>query len=151
MKTKYLRYWILLLAALGLGGCSTVSDLWSDWFGTSAKHDIPAPLVEFKSSVGLSVAGKASVGSAGNAVFLPGQWKGAIFAAGADGNLARFDGALGHETWRVNTQHKLSAGVGVGPTLVVVATSKGEVLAYDHNGKAMWQARCPAKCWRRPP
>lgn len=145
---------LLLVAAVGLAGCATVTDLWDDWFGTSAKRQVPAPLVEFKPSVGLSVAGSASIGNAGTSVFAPGQWPGqgktAIFAAGQDGKLSRFDGAPGREAWRIDTGNKLSAGVGAGPTLVVVGTSKGDVLAYDHGGKPAWQAKVTSEVLAAP-
>lgn len=142
--------WGMLALAATLAGCATVGDLWDDWFGTSAKTDIPAPLAEFKPSAVLTVVGKASVGGAGNSIFTPGQWQGAIFAAGHDGRLARFEGSLGREVWRIDTGHKLSAGVGVGPTLAVVATAKGEVLAFDHNGKPAWQARVSSEVLAPP-
>lgn len=149
---NFMRGGVLALV-VALAGCSTVGDLWGDWFGTSAKKQIPAPLVEFKPSAMLSVAGSASVGDAGNSMFVPGQWQGAIFAAGRDGRLARFEsgpsGGL-RETWRVDTGHKLSAGVGVGPTLAVVGTIKGDVLAFDHNGKAVWQAKVSSEVLAAP-
>lgn len=142
--------WGALALVAALAGCSTVGDLWDDWFGTSAKTQIPAPLVEFKPSATLTVAGRASVGDAGNAIFVPGQWQGALFAAGRDGKLARFDATLGREVWRIDTGHKLSAGVGVGPTRVVVGTLKGDVLAFDHDGKPAWQARVSSEVLAAP-
>jgi outer membrane protein assembly factor BamB len=144
------RLTLPVILTVALAGCATVGDLWDDWFGTSAKKQIPAALVEFKPSAVLSVASSASIGDAGTSVFGPGQWQGAIFAAGRDGRLARFDGGLGRETWRINTGHRLSAGVGVGPALVVVATIKGDVLAYDHNGKAAWQAKVSSEVLAAP-
>lgn len=150
MITHAALRWALLTVVIGLTGCSTVSGLWDDWFGTSAKTQIPAPLVEFKSSAGLSVVGSASIGDAGSSIFVPGQWKGEIFAAGRDGKLSRFDGVPGRETWRADTGYKLSAGVGVGPSLVAVGTQKGDVLAYDHNGKALWQAKVSSEVLAAP-
>lgn len=150
MSPRSALHWALLATLVGLAGCSTVGDLWDDWFGTSAKRQVPAALVEFKPSAGLSVAGSASVGAAGSSVFVPGQWKGSVFAAGADGKLTRFDGVPGRESWRVDTGHKLSAGVGVGPSAVVVGTIKGDVLAYDHNGKALWQTKVSSEVLAAP-
>jgi len=140
----------VMAVGLTLAGCSTVGDLWDDWFGTSAKNQLPAELVAFKPAASVTVSGRASVGDAGNSIFTPGQWKGAVFAAGRDGKLTRFESALGRETWRIDTGHKLSAGVGVGPALVVVGTVKGDVLAYDHNGKALWQAKVSSEVLAAP-
>jgi outer membrane protein assembly factor BamB len=136
--------------ALGVASCSTVGDLWDDWFGTSAKTQIPAPLVDFKPTVEVSVAGNVSVGGAGSSLFAPGQWKGLLFAAGADGRVYRFDGVSGRQAWRVDTGYKLSAGVGVGPGLVVVGTIKGDVLAFDHNGTPLWQAKVSSEVLAAP-
>ena len=44
--------------------------------------------------------------------------------------------------WRINTHAKLSAGVGADDTLVAVGTDKGEVLAFDPDGKPEWTAQC---------
>lgn len=153
MIGRNIARWGALALIAALAGCSTVGDLWDDWFGTSAKTQVPAPLVEFKPSATLTVAGRAEVGTAGNAIFVPGQWQGAIFAAGRDGKLVRFDAGSGgalRETWRIDTGHKLSAGVGVGPTRVVVATGKGEVLAFDHDGKAAWQGQVSSEVLAAP-
>ncbi|WP_430626798.1 outer membrane protein assembly factor BamB [Thiobacter aerophilum] len=128
---------VLFLAA----GCASVGEVWDDWFGTSARREVPAPLLEFTPSVRVAVRAKAQIGSAGNAVFVPGFTQDAVFAAAADGRLARFELATGRELWQVKLKQRLSAGVGVGPKLVVVAGPKGEVFAYDHDGKLVWQTR----------
>lgn len=138
-----------LLAGVGLAvgllflaaGCASVGELWDDWFGTSARRDTPAPLVEFTPGARVTVRAQTQVGSAGNAVFVPGVSQDGVFAAAADGRLARFELPAGHEVWKVELKQRLSAGVGVGPGLVVVAGPKGDVFAYDHQGKPVWTAR----------
>jgi outer membrane protein assembly factor BamB len=142
--------WAVLLLGLLLAGCSTVGDLWSDWFGTSAKRQVPAALVNFTPSASAAIHASAKVSEAGNWIFSPAEFKGAIFAAGRDGKVARFEGGLVRETWRVDTRHKLSAGVGAGATVVVVGTDKGDVLAYDLNGKPLWQAKVSSEVLAAP-
>ena len=43
--------------------------------------------------------------------------------------------------WRISAGKALSAGPGADDTLVVVATDKGDVLAFGPDGKPQWTAR----------
>ena len=43
--------------------------------------------------------------------------------------------------WRIEAGRKLAAGVGADATLVVVGTDKGDVFAFDTNGKSLWQTK----------
>lgn len=145
-----MRFVAILVASFLLFGCANVGELWDDWFGTSARRERPAPLPEFVSLARLTVVARASVGAAGLGMFQPAQWEGAVFAAGADGKLARFEAELAREAWRIDTGKRLSAGVGVGPELVVVATAKGEVLAFGHDGRPRWQAQVASEVLATP-
>jgi len=64
----------------------------------------------------------------------------AIFAAGGE-SLMRVDPRTGAVAWRVDTRMPLSAGVGSDGELVVVASARGDVLAYDSDGKPRWRAQ----------
>src|SRR5882672_7153797 len=90
----------------------------------------PAELVKFKPTAKAKVVWHASVGEADLYIFTPAVYEGAVYAAGADGRLARFDATRGKRLWRINTKEALSGGVGADAGLVVVATKKGAVLAY---------------------
>jgi outer membrane protein assembly factor BamB len=138
-----------LLAALaltfGLAGCGTVGG----WFGFGdnvAAKAKPAELVDFKPSATLARAWEAQVGAGKPYVFAPGSDGEAIYAAGKDGRLARIDLTSGREVWRIDAGTPLSAGVGVGAGLVVVASPKGDVLAYRAaDGKPAWTTRLPGE------
>lgn len=128
---------LILAAALTLTGCSTVSG----WLGGGKAASKPAELVDFKPSAVLTRAWSASVGGAGAHVFSPASDGQAVYAAGQDGRLAKFDLASGRELWRVDAGRALSTGVGVGENLVLVGTSKGEVLAFSaKDGAPLWRA-----------
>ena len=130
----------LIVAALAtsLSGCSW----FGGWFGSDSAAVKPAQLSEFKASASLERQWSASVGSAGPYEFSPDTDGEAVYAAGADGKLARFDLASGREVWRIEVGQALSAGVGVGEGLVLVGTPKGEVLAYKTaDGVLAWKAR----------
>jgi outer membrane protein assembly factor BamB len=64
-----------------------------------------------------------------------------VYAAGAAGQIAGFDVKSGKEVARINTGQRLSGGVAASASLVLVGTSKGEVLAYDTSGKQLWKAQ----------
>ncbi|MDO8436678.1 MAG: outer membrane protein assembly factor BamB [Nitrosomonadaceae bacterium] len=75
------------------------------------------------------------------AVFSPAFANGAVYAANSEGRLVRLDSATGKQAWNIDTQHKLSGGVGVGEGMMLVGTFKGEVLAFDDTGKSLWKAQ----------
>jgi outer membrane protein assembly factor BamB len=77
-------------------------------------------------------------------------YEGAVYAADAGGTLARFDAATGKRKWRVDTKEPLSGGVGADGDLVVVASKKGNVLAYDLNGKLAWKSRVSSEVLMAP-
>lgn len=153
MNLSILKFPLAGLLALSLVGCAGIGDSISTGFGLwggSDKTEKPAPLVEIRSSVALVTQWRASVGAAGDYVFTPAGAAGSVFAAGYDGMLARFDAESGKQQWRVETGKKLSAGVGVGEGLVLAATRKGEVLAYDLDGKPLWQAQVSSEVLSAP-
>jgi len=110
----------------------------------------PAELVKFKPTATAKVMWRASVGEADVYTFSPALLEGAVYAAGANGSLARFDAASGKQRWRVDTKSTLSGGVGADAGLVVVGTSKGVVLAYDTNGKLVWRTQVSSEVLMGP-
>lgn len=136
----------LALLLTPLAGCSTVSD----WFSAKDVRDKPAPLIEFKQTATATATWRASVSAAGDYVFTPAIFGNSVFAAGRDGQISRFDEASGKQIWRIDAGRKLSAGVGVGDGLVLVGTEKGEVLAFDLDGKALWQSRVSSEILSAP-
>ncbi|HYW88512.1 MAG TPA: PQQ-binding-like beta-propeller repeat protein, partial [Chloroflexota bacterium] len=110
----------------------------------------PAELVKFKPTERAKVVWHSSVGEADVYIFTPALYEGAVYAAGADGRLSRFDGANGKRVWRVKTKEELSGGVGADAGVVVVGTRKGGVLAYDVNGKPLWKAQVSSEVLMAP-
>ena len=138
----------LLCAALT--GCQTVGNLLDDIFSSGGKKNLPATLVQFNPSIDVKSRANASIGSASGSIFSPALTKDSVFAANYDGKLARFDADTLKEKWRIDTGKKLTGGVGATDNLVVVGTAKGEVLAYDFEGKALWQARVTSEILSAP-
>lgn len=126
-----------LLAAMVLGGCSTLDKL--NPFAKGAPKVKPAELQSFQPSASLAQQWTGSAAAAGDFVFTPAVVGGSVYVAGRDGTLARYD--EGRAVWRVNAGKPLSGGVAADGRLVVVGTPNGEVLAFDPSGKALWSAR----------
>lgn len=139
----------LTLIAL-LGGCQTVTGWYDDLFSSSSKKTLPAPLVNFTPSVDVKLRASANIGGAGAFVFQPALNREGLFASGFDGKLARFDADTLKQRWQIDAGKKLSGGVGAADNLVVVGTQKGEVLAYDYDGKPLWQARVTSEVLSPP-
>jgi outer membrane protein assembly factor BamB len=110
----------------------------------------PAELVKFTPTATATVAWRANVGDAGAYIFTPALYRGAVYAASAKGAVARFDAANGKQAWRVETKRPLSGGVGADADLVLVGTLKGEVVALDLEGKAVWSAQVSSEVLSAP-
>lgn len=148
-----LRAPLASVLVLALAGCAGFGESISTGFGlwgSNERAEKPAPLVEIKPSMQLAVQWKASVGGANDYVFTPAVLDGSVYAAGHGGDIARFDAQSGKQLWRTVAGKKLSAGVGVGSGLVLVATRKGEVLAYDLDGKVVWESRVSSEVLSAP-
>lgn len=131
-----------------LAGCSSLSEGFG-LFGAS-NSNVKAELPEFKPSAVAALLWRQQMGAAGGFVFSPSIVKDGIFAAGQDGQIARFDADNGIQVWRTDAGRKLSSGVGTSDNLVVVGTAKGDVLAFDHSGKPLWQAKVTSEVLSAP-
>lgn len=131
---------IAVVALLTLSGCSTVGNMYDRWFGSQPASK-PAPLTAIKQTVQARVVWRAAVGAAERSVFFPAISGSTVYAAGAAGQVAGFDVKSGKEIARITTGQRLSGGVAAGGSLVLVGTSKGEVLAFDGGGKQRWKAQ----------
>ncbi len=138
---------LLCVAAL-LAGCSTMEKLNPvNWFSSSPKLK-PAELEPISPSATLATLWQSGVGSGGGYVLTPAVVGSSVYAAAQDGTIARFDN--GGQVWRINAGKPVSGGVGSDGQMVVVATPKGEVLAFDSSGKSMWTARVTSEVLAAP-
>jgi outer membrane protein assembly factor BamB len=153
---QYKKVSLILLAVSSLmlvTACSTLSDLKTDVsdriFGRVAA-DAPDPLVEIKETANSKVLWQAKVGSAEDFEFSPSVEAGYAYAASANGEIVKLDATNGSQVWRVNAGEKLSGGVGVGGSLVMVGTQKGVVYAYDISGKLQWKSKLSSEVLSAP-
>lgn len=141
---------LVLVAAL-MAGCSTVETAVNSInpFSSSTPKLKMAELASIESSAQVRPLWQASIGSAGAQTFSPAVVGRSIYAAAADGSLARFDD--GRQVWRIAAGQPLSGGVGADAALVVVGTPKGEVLAFDTGtGREAWKARVSSEVLAAP-
>lgn len=142
---------VVLVAAL-LSGCSGLQKLNPlNWWDSADSGPQPAALTPIQSTLALKPVWRAGVGAAGNFLFTPAISDGTVFAAAADGTLAAFDAGTGAQKWRIQANRAgLSAGAAAGAGSVVVATVKGEVLAFDVDGKERWKAQASSEVLATP-
>ena len=143
-RLRAYRLPVALLLLATVGGCTTIKEyiptipaLSLRWLWDSKK---PGPLPELKPSATATIGMTVSVGRA-TPGFAPLVLPDAIYAASVDGALTRIEPTTGRTVWKVDAGRTLSAGPGADADTVVVGTDKGDVLAFDANGKALWTAR----------
>ncbi|MFB9126288.1 outer membrane protein assembly factor BamB [Paraburkholderia dipogonis] len=112
---------------------------------TKDERRVPTPLTEFKPVLDVQQAWKASVGKAGRYLFSPVAVGNAVYAAGANGSVAKIDAQTGQDVWRVKLHDDLSAGVGSDGTLTAVGGLKGDVYVLGADGKQLWTAKAPGE------
>lgn len=133
-----------------VAGCSTISSL--NPFGTKNKTTMPAQLVELKASMAVRTAWKLDLGKVkdSNYQFTPAVVGNTVVLAGPDGTLARVESASGRPLWRVKAQSGLTAGVGTDGETIVVGGLKGQVLAFDMNGRSLWVVQASSEVLSSP-
>jgi outer membrane protein assembly factor BamB len=132
-----------------LAGCSALSAL-NPFSSKAPPRNPPAALVDFKPSMRVHTAWTASVGNAGTFVFSPAVTGDSVFVAAADGTIARIDATSGRSLWRINAGSPLTAGVGSDGMTVAVVGEKGQLLAFDANGKLRWKAQASSEVLSAP-
>lgn len=143
-----MRLFLALPLAIVLSACSTMEKINPvNWFSSAPKVK-PAELEPISPSAALAVLWQSGVGSAGGYVLTPAVAGSSVYAAAQDGTVARYDS--GSQVWRINAGQTISGGVGADGSMVVVATAKGEVLAFDNTGKALWKARVTSEVLAAP-
>jgi len=125
-------------AALLAAGCSSWNPLVA--LGIKTEANKPNALTPINASVTPRIAWSTRVGKSLGYAFRPVYAGGRIYAAAGDGVISVLDEDTGKVVSRIETRKRVSGGVEVNDGLIIVGTIKGEVLAYDMNGKELWTA-----------
>jgi outer membrane protein assembly factor BamB len=136
--------WLLLAA-----GCVAPGDYFDKWFG-SGPIQKPAELVVFKPTATAKIVWQANVGASEKRVFSPAIQDNVVYAAGASGQILRLDAATGKVLGRIDSKIALSGGVGTDGKIVLVGGAKGEVVAFDVNGKELWRSQMTSEVLSAP-
>ncbi len=137
MVDRILERWLLaLLGLFALAGCSGVEDT----------TEPPTPLEKLETvQVEPEVLWRRSVGSGAPGrllrlePFVAGE---RVFAAGRDGRVTAFAVASGKRLWERDLEMPVTAGVGGGAGLVLVAGGERELVALDAGtGETRWRHR----------
>jgi len=129
----------LLLALLALGGCSAVESV-QGWMGKKGPND-PAKLTDFSPSAKFEVRWHSDVGDAETSLLQPALTADAIYGVSGKGVLSRLERASGKQIWRIESGIHVTGGVGAGEGLVLIGSDKGDLLAYDEQGKIRWKSK----------
>ncbi len=143
------RLGAIVLCTATTAGCVAPGDYFDRWFGNGPAQK-PAELVVFKPSATPKILWQANVGSAEKHVFSPVIIDGAVYAAGAAGQISSFEAASGKIAGRIDSKTPLSGGVGAGVKLIIAGTAKGEVLALDKSGKQVWKTQLTSEVLSAP-
>jgi outer membrane protein assembly factor BamB len=150
MRLFPIRRLIVVAGLVAVGGCQTVSSTYDRWFGSSRPAQKPAELVIIQPTATAKIIWRGSVGDAGNSVFYPAVSGNIVYAAGASGQIIGFDAANGAPLARMEVGQRISGGVGSSGGMVLAGTPKGEVLAFDRNGKPLWKAQLSGEVLSAP-
>lgn len=130
---------LLLGLLFALGGCASTDESIPDWAGVKGDAE-PAKLVEFSQTAKFEVRWQSNVGYQGTDMLLPALTKNAVYSASGNGSLTRLDRTTGKQVWQIPTGITVSGGVASGDGMVLVGGDKGDVLAYDEDGKLRWKS-----------
>jgi outer membrane protein assembly factor BamB len=130
---------LMLGLLFALGGCASTDESIPDWAGVKGDAE-PAKLVEFTETAKFEVRWHSNVGIQGTDMLQSALTKDAVYSAADDGSLTRLDRTNGKQVWRIKTGINISGGVSSGDGLVLVGGDKGDVLAYDEDGKLRWKS-----------
>jgi outer membrane protein assembly factor BamB len=130
---------LALLAAVGAvaAGCSSWNPLVTLGFKNEPANK-PTPLAPINATLTPRAIWTTKVGKSLGYSFRPVYSGGRIYTASGDGVISVLDEDSGKVVNQIDTKKRVSGGVEVGDGLLVVGTIKGEVLAYDLNGKPLW-------------
>ncbi len=135
---------VALLSLAMLAGCSSL-------FGSSAsKSREPSKLVDFKQGATLEMRWHDELGDADGNVLQPAVTGDAVYAANAKGDVFRLELATGKQAWRAKSGFAISGGVGAGEGLVLVGGDKGDLAAFDEDGKLRWKVKVSSEILSAP-
>jgi outer membrane protein assembly factor BamB len=139
-----MRLILPLLMVLGLSSCSYFKE----------KVEEPQELTRLSSNIVLKERWEQSVGKGLGELYQvvkPAISIDTVFANDVFGRIYAFDRQTGKRKWRNNLKVDMSAGVGLGETLVLVGSLDGDVIALNQlDGKEVWRTNIASEILAPP-
>jgi outer membrane protein assembly factor BamB len=127
MKRLLLLIWFVFLASCG----------------TKNEETKPNDLADFIEVGKISVLWKHKLEAADNAFgykLIPAENNGNLYVASQSGEVVNFNAKTGAINWKVNLESEISAGPGLGDTVLVLGGPEGKVIALDiDTGSVIWE------------
>src|SRR6185436_9281473 len=124
-----------------VGGCKTVSESYDRLFSSGKPAQPPSELVSIKPTATPKILWQGAAGASDKSVFYPAPAGNLVYAASAAGDITAFDAVKGGAVSKFAVGQRISAGVGVGGGLLFAGTPRGEVLAFEPQGRQIWKAQ----------
>jgi len=151
MKNKRCLVLVCVLS-MALAACSSKSKK-TDFFGEEEKPSRPKVSTVTKVDRNWSVDVGDKIGR-GDAILSPAVLADSVFAASTNGKVTKVNLSDGKRVWKTSLKLKkqrITAGVGVGGGLVLVATDQGVVYALkQENGEIAWQKQLASEILASP-
>lgn len=119
---------LICLGMLLLAGCAS-----------DAHIRQPIPLTNFTPRITIKPVWSVNIGASDNYPLEPTSSGKHVIASSANGQLTQVDAVTGRIQWKIKIDEGFSSGPGTNGNIIAVATTKGQVLTFDNNGKALWQ------------
>ena len=153
MKNRFFLKKCLVLSFLVLTSCSFLTELRLDMADRLFGRELPNPpaaLNDITPARNVKLNWSAQLGKTERYDYIPAEEAGAVYAASAEGDLAKYDAETGRQLWKINVEEPISGGVGSGGGLVLVGTNRGHIIAYDFNGKLVWKSTLSSEILSAP-
>ncbi len=122
---------VLAAAALLVAACSSTSD----------KAAKPTPLGSIPAPIPIKRGWEVDLGDSESTFLRPAVLDNAVYAASRKGRLVRLEPSTGKEVWQVAVDGGIAAGVGSDGITVAVAGPRGNIVAFNAEGKRLWEAQ----------
>ncbi len=133
---------MLIVIALMLGACSDDDVL------------PPSPLPDFDEEIQVEELWSVDVDDGVDDHYLlltPAITERWAYAASYDGEVVKLNREDGEEVWEIETEHKITGGVGAGYGVVVYGTDNGEAVALsEENGSEIWKVELSGQILATP-
>lgn len=152
MMRDLLKY-CLVFSLFLLTGCGALTELrleMADKLFGREPLEMPAELVEFTATYPARVDWTVQIGETDRYDYIPALQAGYVYAVNTKGEISKLNADNGKQEWRVVAPEPISGGVGAGGGLVMVGTSRGNVLAYDVTGKLLWTSHVSSEVLSAP-